>query len=127
MTRKKTEYQRGKDIAEQIGAVAQVPGGLEMLMTIAAEQLGGPKGGKTKKLRLYNMGGEVKAYAQGGLGQIMEQQQGTMGDQAEAVRSAGRGDDEMLLHLAPEEYEAITSMWGEPDINPIRGSPSTDS
>lgn len=116
MARKKTEYQRGKDIAEQIGAVAQVPGGLEMLMTIAAEELGGPKSGKTKKLRLYNMGGEVKGYAQGGLGMIMEQQ-------ADEVRQAGRGDDEMLLHLAPEEYEAITSMWGEPDINPNTGIP----
>lgn len=120
---RKTEFQKGKQIAEQLGAVAQVPGGLEMLMTMAAEELGGPKGGKTKQLRLFNMGGEVKAYAQGGLGQIMEQQQGTMGQQAEAVRQAGRGDDEMLLHLAPEEYDAITSMWGEPEINPNTGIP----
>ena len=107
---------RGKEMTEQLGAIAQVPGGLEMLMTMAAEELGGPKGGKTKQLRLYNMGGEVKGYAQGGLGMIMSQQ-------AEEVRQAGQGDDEMLLHLAPEEYEAITSMWGEPDINPETGIP----
>jgi hypothetical protein len=107
---------RGKEMTEQLGAIAQVPGGLEMLMTMAAEELGGPKSGKTKQLRLYNMGGEVKGYAQGGLGMIMSQQ-------AEEVRQAGQGDDEMLLHLAPEEYEAITSMWGEPDINPNTGIP----
>lgn len=107
---------RGKEMTEQIGAIAQVPGGIEMLMTMAAEELGGPKGGKTKKLRLYNMGGEVKGYAQGGLGMIMSQQ-------AEEVRQAGQGDDEMLLHLAPEEYDAITAMWGEPDINPETGIP----
>ncbi len=107
---------RGKEMTEQLGAIAQVPGGLEMLMTIAAEELGGPKSGKTKKLRLYNMGGAVKGYAQGGLGMIMSQQ-------AEEVRQAGQGDDEMLLHLAPEEYDAITSMWGEPDINPNTGIP----
>lgn len=126
MTYKKggrAEYKKGKELTEQIAAIAQVPGGLEMLMTMAAEKLGGPKGGKTKQLRLYNMGGAVKGYQQGGLSQIMEQQQGTMGQQAEQVRQAGRGDDEMLLHLAPEEYEAITSMWGPPEINPNTGIP----
>ncbi len=106
---------RGKEMTEQIGAIAQVPGGLEMLMTIAAEELGGPKGGQTKQLRLYNMGGEVHGYQQGGLSQIM--------DQAQNVQAAGRGDDEMLLHVSPEEYEALTGMWGEPDINPDTGIP----
>jgi hypothetical protein len=112
----RTEFQRGKEMTEQIGSLAQVPGALEMLVTVAAEELGGPKGGKSKQLRMYNMGGAVNGYQQGGLGQVMEQQ-------AEEVRQAGRGDDEMLLHLAPEEYEAITSMWGEPDINPTTGVP----
>lgn len=106
---------RGKAMTEQIGAIAQVPGGLEMLMTIAAEELGGPKGGQSKQLRLYNMGGEVPGYQQGGLSQIM--------DQAQNVQAAGRGDDEMLLHVSPEEYEALTGMWGEPDINPDTGIP----
>ena len=122
--RRDTEFQQGKKLTEQISAVAQVPGGLELLVSVAAEELGGPKSDKTKQLRLYNMGegGPVKA-AQGGLSQIMEQQQGSMGAQAEAVRQAGRGDDEMLLHLAPEEFEAITAMWGEPEINPETGIP----
>lgn len=106
---------RGKEMTEQIGAIAQVPGGLEMLMTIAAEELGGPKGGQTKQLRLYDMGGDVPGYQQGGLSQIM--------DQAQNVQAAGRGDDEMLLHVSPEEYEALTGMWGEPDINPDTGIP----
>ena len=106
---------RGKEMTEQIGAIAQVPGGLEMLMTIAAEDLGVGEGGGSKQLRLYNMGGEVTGYQQGGLSQIM--------DQAQNVQSAGRGDDEMLLHVSPEEYEALTGMWGEPDINPETGIP----
>lgn len=108
----RTEHRKAKEMTEQIGALAQVPGALEMLVTVAAEELGGPSGGKTKPLRLYNMGGEVKGYQHGGLSEV-----------AQATQDAGRGDDEMLLHLSPEEFEAITAMWGEPDINPNTGIP----
>lgn len=97
-------------MVKTIGDISQVPGGAEMLITVAAEELGG-KGGKTKQLRLYSMGGPV-GYQGGGLTNAVQ-----------AVRGGGRGDDEMLLHLAPEEYEAITSMWGPPDINPNTGLP----
>jgi len=96
---------------EDLQQVAQVPGGIDMLMTIAAEELGGEQGGKTKQLRLYEMGGGVE-YQEGGLAEAAQQTQG-----------GGRGDDSMMLHLSPEEYEAITSMWGEPDINPNTGIP----
>lgn len=107
---------KGEQMVKEIASIAETPGGLNMLVTMAAEELG-LKGEQGKKLRLYNMGdGSPQGYAQGGLSQIMEQQ-------AENVRDAGRGDDEMLLHVSPEEYDAITSMWGEPDINPNTGIP----
>jgi hypothetical protein len=95
-------------VMKDLQMVAQVPGGLEMLFTQAANQ-GRKRGGSVKKLRLY-CGGEAK-YQEGGLAQ------------AEEVRSMGRGDDEVLLHVSPEEYEAIVAMWGEPDINPNTGLP----
>ncbi len=96
---------------EDLQQITQVPGAVEMLMTVAAEELGGQQGGKTKQLRLYEMGGPV-GFDNGGLAQAAQMTQG-----------GGRGDDSMMLHLSPEEYEAITSMWGEPDINPNTGIP----
>ena len=96
---------------EDLQQIAQVPGGIEMLMTVAAEELGGAEGGKTKQLRLYEIGGPV-GYENGGLAEAARRTQG-----------GGRGDDSMMLHLSPEEYEAITAMWGEPDINPNTGIP----
>lgn len=115
---------RGKEMVEQIAEVATVPGGLELLTTMAAEEMGVKEPGGVKKLRMYNMGdGQAQGYAQGGLGQIMEQAQGKMGSQAQEVQAAGRGNDEILMHVSPDEYDAITSMWGEPDINPDTGMP----
>lgn len=42
---------------------------------------------------------------------------------AEQTRRAGRKDDEILLHLSPEEFQVIKAQWGEPDINPHTGLP----
>ena len=100
-----------KPFMEDIEQISQVPGGIDMLMTMAAEELGGAEGGKTKQLRLYEIGGAVE-YNEGGLAEA-----------AQTTQRGGRGDDSMMLHLSPEEYEAITSMWGEPDINPNTGIP----
>lgn len=107
----RAEYKKAKELTAEIAGLAEIPGALEMLVTMAAEKGGGPGSGGNKQLRLFNIGGAVK-YADGGLAQA-----------AEMTRQGGRGDDEMLLHLAPEEYEAITSMWGEPDVNPNTGIP----
>jgi hypothetical protein len=99
------------NLVQMMGSVTSVPGGTEMLMSALAEEMtGGQRSEKTKKLRLYNMGGPVE-YNEGGLAA------------AEQVRQMGRGDDDMILHLAPEEYEALTGMWGEPEINPNTGMP----
>lgn len=106
----RTEFQKGKRFTEDIAQVAGVPGGLEMLMTIAAEELGVGEDGGSKKIRMYNMGGPVDGG--GGLSQAVEQ-----------VRSGGRGDDEILVHMSPEEFEAIESMWGKAEINPNTGIP----
>jgi len=89
--------------------ITSVPGGVEMLMSAVAEQGGGSE--NTKQLRLYSMGGPV-GYEEGGLLAA-----------AEMTREGGRGGDEVLLHVSPEEYEALVSMWGEPDINPETGLP----
>lgn len=42
---------------------------------------------------------------------------------AEAVRQGGRGDDEVLLHITPDEFKQLKSAWGEPGINPNTGLP----
>lgn len=42
---------------------------------------------------------------------------------AQSVRSAGRGGDEVLLHINPKEYEFLKSQWGEPSINPHTNLP----
>lgn len=105
-----TERQRGKDMTDQLQAMAQIPGALEMLMTTAAEELGGPKGGKTKQIRMYNLGGAVEGYDQGGLTQIMAQQS------PEVRADMATGEDEMMLSVSPDEYDALTSMWGPPEM-----------
>jgi hypothetical protein len=97
-------------MTDQLQAMAQIPGALDMLMTTAAEELGGPKGGKTKQIRMYNLGGAVQSYDQGGLGQIMAQQS------PEVRADMSTGEDEMLLNVSPDEYDAITSMWGPPEM-----------
>lgn len=65
---------------------------------------------RTKQIRLYNKGGPIH-FNEGGLAA------------AEEVRQMGRGDDEVLIHVSPEEFEALVGMWGEPDINPNTGMP----
>lgn len=49
--------------------------------------------------------------------------EGGLARAAELVRQGGRGEDEVLLHITPEEFEVIKSQWGEPDINPNTGLP----
>lgn len=64
---------------------------------------------KSITVRCY---GKSPGFAQGGLHEM-----------AETARQAGTKDDEVLLHLSPEEFQAIRSHWGEPDINPHTGLP----
>ena len=101
----------GKDITDAVEQIEAVPGGVELLYTLAAEDLmkaqGIPKK-DIKKIRLYAHGGPV--YAEGG----------DVRAAAAKTKRAG-GEDSMMLHLSPEEYEVITSMWGEPEINEETG------
>lgn len=101
-----------KELTDTARAIELVPGGPELLYTVAAEEMmkaqGIPKK-DAKKIRLYCIGGSVKK-ARGGVASA-----------AEKTRAAGRGDDSMMLHMSPEEYEAISAMWGEPEINPKTG------
>lgn len=48
---------------------------------------------------------------------------GGLATAAEHVRSAGRGGDEILLHINPKEYEYLKHVWGEPSTNPHTGLP----
>ena len=102
-------------LQEQITEVESMPGGMELLYTHAAEELmqfQGVSKKDAKKIRLYSIGGAVeRAYAKGGPARAA----------AEKTRQAGRGDDSMMLHVSPEEYEVIESMWGKADINPETG------
>lgn len=108
-------YARGGDIDPQemmVGMqnIAGVPGGREVFFSVLADEL---RGGKKapKQVRLFNMGGRT-GYQGGGLTNA-----------AEMTRQAGRGDDDVLLHLSPEEFEAIEAMWGKAPINPRTGIP----
>ena len=102
------------ELQEDIAEVGSMPGGMELLFTTAAEEMmkaqglskgEGTKEQKAKQIRLYNLGGSVD-YNEGGL-----------------AAATNQGDDDILLHVSPEEYEAITAMWGEPDINSKTGIP----
>lgn len=42
---------------------------------------------------------------------------------AGSVQSAGRGGDDILLHINPQEYEYLQHVWGEPSTNPHTGLP----
>ena len=103
------------EIIEAAEMVESMPGGMELLWTMAGEELVKKAGGSkkdAKKVRLYRYGGAVEqAYAKGGPARAS----------AAKTQSAGRGDDSMMLHMSPEEYEVITSMWGEPEVNPNTG------
>lgn len=131
-----------KSLVKEAQQVESMPGGPELLFTVAAEEMmkaqGIPKK-EAKKIRLYRMGGYASAnpydkgdkrhaewnkkYVEpGGNGDIPGLQRGgSARAAAEKTRAAGRGDDSMMLHMSPEEYEVITAMWGEPDINPNTG------
>lgn len=106
-----------EDIVEATEQVESIPGGKELLYTVAAEELmkgaGVPKK-DAKKVRLYRIGGQVEqAYAKGGPARAA----------AERARRAGRGEDEMLVHMTEDEFDVIRGMWGDPDINPNTGLP----
>jgi len=98
-----------KDVAE----IEEMPGGMELLYTVAAEELmktAGASKGDAKKIRLYNMGGVVRR-AKGG----------SIRSAAETTRRAGRGDDSMMLHVTPDEAHVIEKMWGKATVNPKTG------
>jgi len=106
-----------KSMVKAVQQIEDTPGGKELLYTKAAEELmqfqGMPKK-DTKKVRLYKYGGSVeRAYAEGGKVKAA----------AERTRSAGRGEDEMLVHMTEEEFGVLKNMWGDPDINPNTGMP----
>lgn len=48
---------------------------------------------------------------------------GGLATAAHSVRSAGRGGDDVLLHINPKEYEFLRHVWGEPSTNPHTGLP----
>lgn len=98
-------YKKGGSLSEIPGMledlkeIAQVPGGIEMLISVAAQEQQ-DQGGDVRQLRMYNLGGSVE-YDEGG----------------------DVEGDEIMVSLSPEEYEAIVAMWGEPDINQKTGLP----
>lgn len=53
-----------------------------------------------------------KRYAEGGLAAA-----------GEAVRSAGRYGDELVVHINRREFEEMRQKWGDPHINPETGLP----
>lgn len=53
----------------------------------------------------------------------MSNYRGNLVHVAEAVRGRGRGGDEILVHVNPEEFGQMQEMWGEPSINPETGLP----
>ena len=61
-------------------------------------------------VRVYNK--EPVLFAKGGLART-----------AERVREAGDEDDDILLHVSPEEFEVLQAQWGPAEINPVTGLP----
>ena len=105
------QHGAGTDITDAVEQIESVPGGVELLYTLAAEDLMKRQGipqKDVKKIRLYAMGGPV--YAEGG----------DVRAAAAKTKRAG-GEDSMMLHLSPEEYEVIESMWGPAEINEETG------
>lgn len=104
-----------KELVEEAARVESIPGGPELLFTVAAEEMMKAQGvdkKDAKKVRLYCMGGEVRK-AKGG----------DVRAAAEKTRAAGRDEDEILVHMTEDEFDAIKAMWGDPDINPNTGMP----
>ncbi len=103
------------DVIKAAKKIDRVGGGTETLFTVAAQaalDLTGDKKTTNKGLRLYCIGGKVEA-AKGGSTRAA----------AERTRRAGRGDDEILMHVTPEEAGIIEGMWGKPQTNPNTGMP----
>lgn len=48
---------------------------------------------------------------------------GGLARSAESIRAAGRGGDDVLLHINPDEFEFLKGQWGEPSTNPHTGLP----
>ena len=127
-----------RETIEAAEMIESMPGGPELLYSYAAEQLlnrAGAGSKETKKLRLYRIGGSVQdkgnrySSTTRGVGsggrqfQDSEYAKGGLAQAAEKTREGGRGDDSVLLHMTPEEFEVIQSMWGAPDVNPDTGLP----
>jgi hypothetical protein len=106
-----------KKMVADVQKIEDTPGGKELLYTQAAQELMKAQGvpqKDVKKVRLYKFGGAVeRAYAKGGKVKAA----------AARTRAAGRGEDEMLVHMTEEELGIIKGMWGEPDTNPNTGLP----
>lgn len=68
-------------------------------------------GGDVRIVRLFSTP-EPLRFAAGGLAKAVNM-----------TRAAGRGDDEVLLHITPEEFDVLKKQWGEPTINPNTGLP----
>ena len=107
-----------EEIAELIAMIqelAQTPGGLELLMQETTDGIlnaqGFKRGGRVQQVRLYYAGGSV-GFEEGGLAAA-----------ADAVREGGQDEDEILLHMTPDEFEALQAMWGPATINPVTGLP----
>jgi len=101
------------DVVKAAKQIEKVKGGTETLFTVAA-QAALDTGGKSKNkgLRLYCLGGKVEA-AKGGSTRAA----------AERTRQAGRGDDEILMHVTPDEAKILEGMWGKAQTNPNTGMP----
>ncbi len=111
------EQGASKKMVADVQKIEDTPGGKELLYTQAAQEMMKAQGvpqKDVKKVRLYKYGGSVeRAYAKGGKVKAA----------AERTRTAGRGEDEMLVHMTEDEFGVIKRMWGEPDINPNTGLP----
>ena len=104
-----------EELVKTAEMIESMPGGNELLYTMAGEELIKKAGGSpkdAKKVRLYCYGGYVEqAFAKGGAVKAA----------AARTRNAGRGEDSMMLHMSPEEYQVIEAMWGPAEINPNTG------
>lgn len=53
----------------------------------------------------------------------MSKYRGNLVHVAEAVRSHGRGGDDILVHVNPEEFDEMKHAWGPHSVNPHTGLP----
>jgi hypothetical protein len=68
-------------------------------------------------------GGDVRVIRLDATPEPLPFRKGGLARAAEQTRRGGRGDDDVLLHITPEEFEALKAQWGEPEINPNTGLP----